>query len=269
MMKLTNISREQTYDDVKTDALVHSRRRKGGGFYDTGHPNADWSGYVPQPEGRKHFCSDDESCECKGFIPLAMRDHISIAATGDYFGPSSDAATSEWKRSGRKIAPFYKDSVGLEVSEKTATQWETEAKAAMNKNPTVLDQLTDFGRAIHIRGKKAVTPSFEKKHCQQRETCKGKEENPSYKSDHEEHLHYDLVGFRASESGCIERGKSLIENLGAQLLEQFKNGSLLLPISGQVDPFEVENGRRKDLLLENYSNTTPGYTGNKKRNIYI
>jgi hypothetical protein len=271
MVDSPSISRNQTYDDAEIDSLALSRRRKGGGFYDVTHPNADWSGYVPQPEGRKHFSSKEEPYENSGFIPLAMRDQITIAPSGDYFGPSSDATTSEWKRSGRKIAPLilYKDSVGLEESAKTETHWETEAAAAMNKNPTVLDQLTDFGRAIHIRGKKAVTPSLEMNHCQRRENCKVKEENASYNSDREQHLPYDLVGFRASETGCVETGKSFIESLGAQLFEQFKKESLVLPISDQVDPFEVANGRRKDLLLENYSNTTPGYTGNKTRNLYI
>lgn len=257
--------------------------RLKGGFYAPDHPNADWSGYVPETKGRKQFWSEEGLSGNKGLRPLAMRDHLTTGATGDYFGPSSDAETKEWKHSGRKISPFYKDSVGMEVSAKTATQWETEAKAAMNQRHTVIEQLTDFGRAIHVRGKKAVTPSFEKDQNydllfakQQKEGFKfdansfGKENNSSNDSDQEQKFHYDLVGFRAYEAGCVERGKSLIDNLGAQLLEQFKSGSLSLPISEQVDPFEVANrGRRKDLLLENYSNTTPGYTGNRKRNLYI
>ena len=301
MQQSLNNAQNENRNDKNQD-IKPVQQRRAGGFYDRSHPGADWSGYVPDPKGRKTFYCDHKNIGDKEiFHPLAMCDQLVTAATGDYFGPCSYAATNEWKHSGRKNAPFKKDAIGIETI--TATQWETEAQSAMNKRHTVIDQLTDFGRAIHIRGRKPVTPPFERKQVYDPQlACQRREENPynlngnnkrtvapgnvpgadvigynesSSESnddlDMQKQMPYGLVGFRSSlEIGSGEKAASLIGDMGTRLLDHLNSGRFCLPGAQQVDPYRVANGqRRKDLLLENYSDKTPGYTGNKRRNLYI
>ena len=78
----------------------------------------------------------------------------------------------------------------------------------------------------------------------------------------------DLVGFRAHKGGAV---KGLLSDIGKEIAQNiYQNNTHVAPApyatDGNLptDPYLSADGqRRKDLLLENFSSVTPGYTGKR------
>uniref|UniRef100_A0A7S2L4T3 Uncharacterized protein n=1 Tax=Leptocylindrus danicus TaxID=163516 RepID=A0A7S2L4T3_9STRA len=249
--------------------------------YNPNHPDADWSGYVRPRESRKH----------PEITPPAMKAQISSHSTG--FVPGDDAVTSEWSKPGRRIinkSSFAGTStlslIGGAIPERdpdslSSCRWESEAQASTRHKKTEIDQLTGTGRSMHVRTKKRATPAFEQMRAYNEEIAqKLRSENPYlYYSNNENcdkakmprrkgNSNIDLVGFRAHKGGAV---KGLLSDIGKEIAQNiYQNNTHVAPApyatDGNLptDPYLSADGqRRKDLLLENFSSVTPGYTGKR------
>jgi len=158
--------------------------------------------------------------------------------------------------------------------------------------------LTDRGRAMQVRGVKEVIPAFASGEVYDEERFREmKRENPYFLNDAhgEETVEHQkceerrgenddgfLVGYRVpqlSRSFLEGLGKDLINNKGnaKSIVENPKYvSSAPYATDGDLktDPYDLSflgsdcgserGGRRKDLLLENYSSAVPGYTGKRR-----
>jgi hypothetical protein len=292
-----------------------SRPSLRGGFIDKSHPDADWSGYVTPPVGRKHFFSTADKqilstgqetphhdvCE-EDPPPLALKSNLKHG-----LGIQHEADTCEWTRPQRKRVEQVTDS-DCECEEYTApcslqiggitplddpdrfssSRWQSENMKQMKTRAehnlqgdrftsTDLEQLTEKGRRMRVRGKTMKPPTGEHDN-QQRERggSPGLESNspfdkdlpplPSqYKEDLQQDKSFSLVGCRSNYS------KSIFSALGKGIIAADKSFAKTTSIPSApfatqanlpTDPYQVAHGsgRQKDMLRENFSPVVPGYT---------
>lgn len=76
---------------------------------------------------------------------------------------STDAKASEWKK-GRRDIPTSKGNSTFKLiggpEEVRSSQWQSEAQSAC-QSKTTIQQLTETGRSMHIRGKRRIIPAYE------------------------------------------------------------------------------------------------------------
>lgn len=290
---------QQSFKSDKEDVQQKSSmsRNKQIGWYEPSHPNADWSGFVPPYQSRKHFSK----------TPPAMRVQIK-ALNESGICPSEGTSTLEWTKPRLKV-----DFNSMKHSEQGKTSnnerndqeksssfsliggptpsidpssvgsigWETEAQSAMKQTGTRVRQLTTYGRSIHIRSKKQTTPAFELAGIgfDESQNVAIRRENPyillqknntktmnlAQNQSKTNFSGCDGMGYRSHQGGVA---KSFLAGLGKQIMDKV-NGKALMPVAPfatesnlPTDPYMNALGeRRKDLLLENYSIALPGYTG--------
>ena len=144
-----------------------------GDIYDPNHPDADWSGFVAKRSCRKHIPNQP--------------DQLVPATDGTNFGPRDDVQTADWSKPARRIVKHresgavtadteseskFENDIGMRSSTFSLIGgpvpanspsnfspkcWETESQAAARKMKTDLQQLTNRGRSIHVRGRKRRT----------------------------------------------------------------------------------------------------------------
>ena len=238
--------------------------------YDPSHPDADWSGFVAPRTSRKH----------PDGTPSAMACHVSLE------GPNEGAETEEWARPARKVVETSRSKAGAtfsliggpipsdDPSAFDPSQWETEAKASMErrKKGTDMSRLTDTGRAMHIRGKKTVVPNHEEGG---RDYGEGDARSSGDNGGASQFLRNDgqdltkLAGYRSTQGGACQ---SLLDGLAVDVAKTVKTTKCMAVSSSPyatdgnlpTDPYVAADGhRKKDLLLENYSSICPGYTGKR------
>ncbi|KAL3783776.1 hypothetical protein ACHAWO_007602 [Cyclotella atomus] len=78
---------------------------------------------------------------------------------------SVDAPTSEWKQ-GLRVIDTSKGTSTFDLidgpEEINPSSWQTEAQSATStEKKTAIDQLTETGRSMHVRGKKSSVPAYE------------------------------------------------------------------------------------------------------------
>mmetsp|Transcript_12170 Transcript_12170/g.14845 ORF Transcript_12170/g.14845 Transcript_12170/m.14845 type:complete len:280 (+) Transcript_12170:114-953(+) len=267
----------------------------GRGSFNPSHPDADWSGYVPTKSCRKQ-CFEHESLALKGQL---RADECGLI-------PSTNSETNEWLKPERKMKFDHLNNNGVtnstfsiirgpvsstDPSKSCTHNWESEAQRATKGGKTEVHQLTDYGKSMHIRGRKETIPAFEKNNKFDKDVARLiRMENPYLLNEHngvrtlsdgkiirhvdEEHpandrndSPYNLVGFRAHKGGVME---SLLSGLSKEVAKTVESkrcvASAPYATGGNLptDPYKCADGeRRKDLLIENFSNTTPGYTGKR------
>jgi hypothetical protein len=186
--------------------------------YDPNHPDADWSGFVASKPSRKH--NDPPPSQ------------INVTNTG--IAPTDDAKTCEWKQGRRAVAATTKVNSTFELiagpEDVKSRNWETEAYAMMcAESKTTIDQLTEKGRSMSIRGKKVTTPAWENaRPFDDSVASRLKGENPYSLNEGNDTLHKGsgakshagkdkmndyLIGYRAPHRG----GDSFLTGLGKQL----------------------------------------------------
>jgi len=186
----------------------------------TTETNADWSGFAPSPNSKKH-----------------IRQPPSKIAAG------VGVEEVKWNP-GRRVGEKGRVSsslLGGPVPEKDPSvvgsgAWKTEAQAASAQTKTSREQLTENGRSMFIRGKATPVPAYEVARRTSFDKSVGarlREENPyslnekgadASGGDREKHVEtnpnsaaaafsgYSLVGYR-SGSGA----RSFLEGLGAEV----------------------------------------------------
>ncbi len=277
-----------TFEQPVTDTIhYHSD------VYNPDHPDADWSGFVSRRSCRRH--NENQPAQ------------IAAVCDGTNFGPVDGVQTADWSKPARRIVPYRESgtvsrndgSQSCEInglgptksstfsliggpipvnspSSFSPTCWETETQAAARKRKTELQQLTNKGRSIHVRGRKRrSTIDAGDSDAQQLDSCLNKLRTyPDSSSCHEGNIHNsndptDLIGFRANFTSFTDQNflREIGDAVGASL------SSVTIPCSTApfatddnlpTDPYRSESGeRRKDLLLENFSSVVPGYTGKR------
>jgi hypothetical protein len=294
----------------------NSKSDSDSDVYNPNHPDADWSGFVAKRSCRKHI-------ETKP-------DQLIPAKNGSSFGPRDHVPTADWSKPARRII-VHKESgadgtsgscvdIGNgSTSANANTQrsstfsliggpipvnspsnfspqcWETEAQAAARKRKTDLEQLTNNGRSMHVRGRQ---PRTEKQHEREKDDPKGKTSNVNHNHNNNSNDNNntdsstrtngniddpsDLIGFRANFTSCT-KDRNFLKEIGEAVTANLTNihghghGHVSSSVCSVVstapyatetnlptDPYIGANGeRRKDLLLENFSSVVPGYTGRK------
>ena len=255
--------------------------------YDPTHPDADWSGFIAHRSCRKHIESQP--------------DQLTTAIDGTNFGPSDNAPTKDWSKPARRIVGHRESGAATEdiksCYENEGTKrsstfsliggpipldspsnfnpkyWETEAQAAARKRKTELEQLTNNGRSIHVRGRKRRTIISEN---EKQPEPKIEDKNTTsiiHNSGRSSNHPTDLIGFRAKFTSCTD--PSFLKEIGEAVTASFSNASpsttSIVPsapyatdVNLPTDPYRSASGeRRKDLLLENFSSVVPGYTGKR------
>jgi len=252
-------------------------------WYDPCHPDADWSGFIKPRESRKHPTGE----------AAAMKLNLMTNLDSGYV-PNSDANVEEWNRPGRRIlskSNYSSDSlIGGPISNSSKSCspdcWESETQAACRREKTSIDQLTTTGRSMHIRSRKVAKPAFEQSRgYDPTAAAKMREENPyklhetsvkqngsdlNLSSTRNDGTDVDnLVGYRSHRGGIV---RGFLSNLSSEIAEKIYQPNTFVsaaPFANDgdlpTDPYLDSNGnRRKDLLLENFSNVTPGYTGKRE-----
>mmetsp|Transcript_19004 Transcript_19004/g.39926 ORF Transcript_19004/g.39926 Transcript_19004/m.39926 type:complete len:238 (+) Transcript_19004:19-732(+) len=199
--------------------------------YNPSHPNADWSGYVLPISRRKHV--------------EKPRNQIIPLETG--FCPAEDARTREWKP-GRKVfkpgdngpnGASTKSLIGGPIPEcdpavVESSHWQTEVQAATLRTQTTVEQLTEKGKSMHIRGKKGTAPLWENvKPFDKSVAARLRKENPYTINDSDDVRNVqteskssniiaidgglpgrNLIGYRANRGGA---SKSFLAGLGKEV----------------------------------------------------
>ena len=233
--------------------------------YDPDHPDADWSGFVPKPCSKKHYSKD---------MPRAVKVQLKTSEDNLFYAPREDADThDDWMKKPRKRSyPQMNNNTFSLIGGPVPTNdphavgpksWETTARAATNKVPTDLSQLTHNGRSMHVRGLKKIEPRSASNSFVEAVPHDVEEDDSTSKLRTARNPD-DLIGFR-TPSGAT---KSLLSGLGKELAKEIKCTRYVSPApyatDGNVptDPYMTATGeRRKDMLIENYSSVVPGYTG--------
>mmetsp|Transcript_42594 Transcript_42594/g.129282 ORF Transcript_42594/g.129282 Transcript_42594/m.129282 type:complete len:194 (-) Transcript_42594:24-605(-) len=150
-------------------------------------------------------------------------------------------------------------------------QWESESSAMTKRERrTGIDQLTDAGRSMHVRGKKEATRRSvdPRGDAAIREGFSGLHDGEDDAFNEVRNDGTDptnLIGYRSggmSKSFLSGLGKELAESVGAT--RYVSTAPYATDGDGPTDPYEGKDGqRRKDLLLENFSSIVPGYTGKR------
>ena len=239
------------------------------------HPDADWSGYVPQPCRKKRI--EDPKVQ---LTPL----------DGNGIGPSDFAETEEWTKPALKIIPHKESDAGpgdasfsshgdlkrsltfnliggpVPVNHPMNVGsgcWETEAQIFSRRKATDLRQLTDKGRSMHVRGRKCHVPNT---NDSPQTTKSENNRNSSTKKDGGGNKvasnGSNFIGFRSKQN-------FFLKDIGKEIANTTNFSSapvLTAPFATDenlpTDPYKGISGeRKKDLLLENFSSVVPGYTG--------
>ena len=262
-----NISEAKSLS-TKEEGNLPNRHKSGyqcSDIYDQDHPDADWSGFVPKPCSKKHYCKD---------IPRAVKVQLNTSEDNLFFAPREDADThDDWMKKPRKRSypqmnnnTFSLIGGPVPMNDPNAVgpkSWVTTARAATSKVPTDLSQLTHNGRSMHVRGLKKIEPrSASNSNVEALPNTVGEDGNTSKLGSARNPD--DLIGFR-TPCGAT---KSLLSGLGKELAKEIKCTRYVSPApyatDGNVptDPYMTATGeRRKDMLVENYSSVVPGYTG--------
>jgi len=277
-------------------------------YYDPNDPNADWSGFVPKAKGRYHY---------KG-TPSAMKVQFKPDSTG-FMVPSADAATSDFQRPGKKVVPSSTDQNSnpnygsssqmrstpnllggpIPLKSKYAyNRFETEARAANSvyetgAGGTNIDQLTDKGRGMYVRGKKDVEAMYEQDMRMGGYDARvgdyvRKTQNPyAINKNGGMPLRYDeaqgsgaagtsggeesLIGFRHHKGGHMQ---PMTAGIGADVMRSLKRPEKRTVVTAPyategnlpTDPYASKNGRSKDMFLENYKSgeAIVGFTGTRR-----
>jgi len=233
-------------------------------IYDPDHPDADWSGFIAGKSCRKHIPSQPNQ-----LVPL----------DGNGFGPRNGVPTAEWTKPARKTVR-HRESGADNTCEKTQSStftliggpipetspskfasecWETEAQAAARKRKTDLEQLTDHGRSMYIKGRKRSIVNKDSAENRQHEVLPPTRSEPSPRKDSS-----DFTGFRSSNAKVSCSDASFLAEVGEAVAKVRSSYSFSTDSATPFDPYKTASGeRRKDLLLENFSSTVPGYTGKR------
>ena len=143
----------------------------------------------------------------------------------------SDAKTSEWKQ-GRRVIDTSNGSTFELIGgpeEINPSQWQTESQsAASNDKKTTIEQLTETGRSMHVRGKKSSVPAYENvRPFSDSVASRLRDENPYYLNEENESNNVwskefsrefgnddkeNLIGYRAPRAG-----DSFLAGLGKEL----------------------------------------------------
>jgi hypothetical protein len=154
----------------------------------TNEANADWSGYAPSPDSRKHIPHPPSKMADNVGVPHFTSDAPAVnGANADWSGyapsphskkhipqPTSKIAASvgveevKWNP-GRRVCEnsmSVSASIWGPVPEKNPSvvgsgAWKTEAQAASAQTKTSREQLTENGRSMFIRGKAVPIPAYE------------------------------------------------------------------------------------------------------------
>ncbi|GFH54580.1 predicted protein [Chaetoceros tenuissimus] len=222
-------------------------------MYDPSHPDADWSGFVPNKTSRKHIPTQPNA----------------LGPQSNGFCPTAQAQTQEWSKPARKIVHHRESGAETTMKEDEdhrsqtfsltaglipeddrekykSKNWETEAQSASKRKQTELDQRSVKGRCMYIRGKKPK----EEGNNEIVEKRISEFENPKPSSPN------DFIGFRSSNLDVkCSADQPLLEQI-ARDMATFKPKS-----KSSFDPYEAVSGeRRKDLVYENFTTKIPGYT---------
>ena len=281
--------------------------------YDPNDPNADWSGFVAKPQGRHHYGGETQG---------AMK--VQFQPDNGFIMPAADAKTSDFKRPGKKVIEVDSDQNShpnygrgsqmrstpnllggpVPLTGKYAyNRFETEARSANSvfetgMGGTGIDQLTDKGRGMYVRGKKDVEAMYEQDmrmggyDARVGEYVKQTQNPYEIVKNGGMPLRYDdpqngggggggggggeesLIGFRHHTGGHM---KSMTAGLGADVArslrrpEKKKTGLNSAPFATDgnlpTDPYMTSNGRSKDMFMENYKSggAIIGFTGNRRR----
>lgn len=145
----------------------------------------------------------------------------------------------------------------------SANRWETETRAAWLQRNTTIDQLTEYGKSIHTRGKSQITPAFESAQpFDAKKAGQVRGENPYALNDGEGSAKIDasraeenddnLIGYRSHRGGTA---RSFLAGLGKQVAAELPPASQHTVAPGPfategnlpTDPYATEDrGRRKD-----------------------
>ncbi len=260
--------------------------------YDPSHPDADWSGFVARRSCRKHIQSQPNQ--------------LTPSIDGSNFGPREDVPTEDWSKPARKIVGHRESGAASVVDIESCNDnekgkgarsstfsliggpipvtspsnfsplcWETEAQAAARKRKTDLQQLTNNGRSIHVRGRKRRTiVSDDEK--QPEHPKKDEQSSSNMNNNNSTNFNYsddptDLIGFRAKFTSFSCTDPSFLKEVGEAVtaVSPLTRGSIsTAPYATDgnmpTDPYKSASGeRRKDLLMENFSSVVPGYTGKR------
>jgi hypothetical protein len=109
--------------------------------------NADWSGYCPSPNSKKHF----------PLPPSKIVSSVGVETTG--WKPSRRVTETNANGVSSSILGGV-SSMNASVGE-AACAWQTEARSASAQTKTTRDQLTESGRSMFIRGKACTKPAYE------------------------------------------------------------------------------------------------------------
>jgi len=236
------------------------------------HPDADWSGYVPQRTSKKH----------PNKTPSAMKDHFTMM--NNAVCPCECAQINDWIAPGRRKIDKNCDTFSLtggpipssNPSILEPSHWETEAQCAMRQKTTEINQLNTKGRSMHVRGKKKTTPAFEEASTfNANKALKIKKENPYRLNDGLDHkiesdtmestsfneynssFHYNNK--RSFLSGLVKEIAGNIDSIKPVPVAPYATEGHLA-----TDPYISSEGERcKNMLLENYKCALPGYTGKR------
>lgn len=270
---------------------------------DPSHPDADWSGFVPQNTCRKHFDHENE---------------ITIT-TNEKYGficPGENAKTNEWMKSSRRAVPHKESDFDYHCHEESGNHraksdtvsagnshgkstcrsstfaliggpvpvneperfdpsaWETETYSAGLKKATGIHQLTDNGRAMNgVRSKRGVcTDSIDGVNTKQSMGCGDTDDYDDGNTGGGSSNNNFAAGNEHSmltHNFMKDIAKQLAESphiLEVRCSKSFGSGTAPFATDGNLptDPYQTASGeRRKDLLLENFSSVVPGYTGKR------
>ena len=267
-------------------------------MYDPNHPDADWSGYVPQKSSKKH----------PRVTPKARKDHLTTLCNGITIGPCSCAKTNDDIKSLSSKRQYPNTSKSSSSSSSSSSSndtfsliggpipnnkedvvqpchWETETQAFMRQKQTSIDQLNFHGRSMHVRGKKQTKPMFEQdklSHFNPRKAILLRRENPYLLSEEKDDDDDDDDSIKEEEeisykgNNSFNSNRSLLAGIAQKISKDinFKNPSSLPTMTPapfatdgnlKTDPYMSFDGeRRKDLALENYKYAVAGYTGKRQ-----
>ena len=239
--------------------------------YNPSHPDADWSGFVPSPSSKKHIDAPPVQITSLFTGPIdewkPSRRVIPVNVSG--------SSPKDGSKESSTFTLFGGPVPANDPSVVGSSHWQTETQAATLRTKTTVEQLTESGRSMHICGKKSTVPAYENvRPFDSSVAARMRRENPYSLNDgdcnndkepfSEAHAsgegttNGNLIGYRAHRGGTA---RSFLAGLGKEV-------ALVLPPSKHViapapyatdgdlptDPYATsDGGRRKDMLLENYS----------------
>lgn len=175
----------------------------------TTETNADWSGFAPSPNSKKHISQP----------PSKIAAGVGV----------EEVKWNPGRRVGEK-GSVSSSLLGGPVPEKDSGAWKTEAQAASAQTKTSREQLTENGRSMFIRGKATPVPAYEIARRTSFDKSVGarlREENPyslnekgadASGGDREKHVETNPSSTAAAFSGySLVGARSFLEGLGAEV----------------------------------------------------